>query len=491
LSDSGNVYVWGNNKSGQLGLPASDTVPPTKLALNEKIVALSAGRNHSLFLTENGKKYVTGDNTSQPFGPLDKGNTNMKSLYVTDSIPPEKPEFFIQLSSGYSMSAAIDDKKRAYVWGSSWNGCLGHKSVTDIAEPTALEFFDQNCAQIDTVFGVTTILLENGDIYNCGNNQNYRLGLGHALNMWEPVKVELPSPAFRFYSGTNATIAQTVDGNWFAWGDNEFGSLLTGDQAVYSKPVKIDLPFSVESISSHMARSLLLNTNGIVYQWGSPTDTENLKLGFQEVDIPEKITGIATSSYGCYALSEDGNVYAWGDNTSGALGLAQKKLYTTPSIVPLKAKIAEIAVSPVFGVVMALSTRGEVYTWGYDVLRKGTDEILTKPTLVSLPEKISRVVAGDVTVYAISQSGNIYTWGGVINNAQWQPQRTPILMPFKCALEGPYFYGWDEEEMRYIPYENPNYPGWQLCSAKSFDWQNYLCSFKFICQWCFRQRFAI
>lgn len=77
-----------------MGLPLSDAVPPTKLALNEKIVALSAGRNHSLFLTENGKKYVTGDNTSQPFGPLDKGNTNIESLYVTNSMPPEKPEFF-------------------------------------------------------------------------------------------------------------------------------------------------------------------------------------------------------------------------------------------------------------------------------------------------------------------------------------------------------------------------------------------------------------
>ncbi|MCR4429813.1 MAG: peptidoglycan DD-metalloendopeptidase family protein [Tepidanaerobacteraceae bacterium] len=26
------------------------------------------------------------------------------------------------------------------------------------------------------------------------------------------------------------------------------------------------------------------------------------------------------------------------------------------------------------------------------------------------------------------------------------------------SREEPYFYGWDEEEMRYIPYENPNYP---------------------------------
>ena len=437
LSKSGNVYVWGNNKYGQLGLPISDSEPPTKLLLGEKVIALSAGNNNSVFLTASNTTVVTGDNTAQTFGVLDVKNSTIKSLYITNYIENEKLQSFVQINSGYSMSTAIDYKKRAYVWGTSWNGCLGNNSVNNINEPSRMAFFMQNCNQINTVYGVTTILTEDGDIYTCGNNQNYLLGLGHSVNMWEPEKVKLPGPVARFYSGPNATIAHLVNGDWYTWGDNQFGSLLTQNTTQYKLPVKIALPFDVQLISSHITHTLLLDRNGCVYQYGDPLRTKEQAQDpispFVKIDLPEEAIEIATTYSGCYVLGQSGTLYAWGDNTDSHLGLPNKVRYSEPEVVPYCDNIADISVSPMFGMVLVLTDEGKILTWGYDVLRISGEEILSIPTVVDLPGKISVVVSGDLTAYVVDTSGQIFTWGGVINNSKRQPQRTPIVFPYKFS----------------------------------------------------------
>jgi alpha-tubulin suppressor-like RCC1 family protein len=435
LSKSGNVYVWGSNKYGQLGLPISDSEMPTRLMLGEKVDSLSAGENNSVFLTAGNAIVVTGDNSAYTFGITDENDSAIKSLYITNYIKNEEPGFLVQISSGYSMSAAIDDKKKVYTWGTSWNGCLGSNNVYDIKKPSRITSLMQNCKQIDTVYGVMTILTEDGEIYTCGNNQNYLLGLGHTVSMWEPEKVELPGPVAGFFSGPYATIAQLINGDWYAWGDNQFGSLLTNNTKQYQLPVKISLPYDVKFISSHTTHTLLLDGNGHVYQYGDPLRTmeqsQDPILPFTRIDLPEEAIKIATTYSGCYALGKSGTLYAWGDNTDFHLGLPFKTEYSRPEAVPHCENITDISVSPIFGMALALTNEGRVLTWGYDVLRISGDEILPVPTEVDLPGKISVVVSGDLTAYAVDTSGQIFTWGGVINNSEGQPQRTPIVMPYK------------------------------------------------------------
>ena len=62
LSTSGNVYIWGHNISGQLGLPVEELDTPTKLALPSPISFISMGFNTSAALTRGGKLYIWGAN---------------------------------------------------------------------------------------------------------------------------------------------------------------------------------------------------------------------------------------------------------------------------------------------------------------------------------------------------------------------------------------------------------------------------------------------
>jgi alpha-tubulin suppressor-like RCC1 family protein len=65
------VFTFGSNDSGQLGV-FHNTFLPTQLALKQ-IKQVSAGAYHSAFLTNTGALYVTGNNQS---GQLGLGHTN-------------------------------------------------------------------------------------------------------------------------------------------------------------------------------------------------------------------------------------------------------------------------------------------------------------------------------------------------------------------------------------------------------------------------------
>ena len=61
------VYAWGANKYGQLGLTASKVIPePTVVdifdTLEQKVVQIASGDQHSIYLMETGEVIATGQN---------------------------------------------------------------------------------------------------------------------------------------------------------------------------------------------------------------------------------------------------------------------------------------------------------------------------------------------------------------------------------------------------------------------------------------------
>lgn len=72
LTSTGNVYVWGVNWAGQVGdSSTTERRTPVQSSLTG-IVAIAAGRDHSVALKSNGDVYTWGWN---PSGQLGNGNT--------------------------------------------------------------------------------------------------------------------------------------------------------------------------------------------------------------------------------------------------------------------------------------------------------------------------------------------------------------------------------------------------------------------------------
>eukprot|EP01080_Neovahlkampfia_damariscottae_P000904 gene904-9814_t len=90
LKSDGKAYSFGDNSLGQVGVNTATkfiTVPTAVVGDNSKIVKISLGGAHSLFLKSNGKVYGLGSNRyGQITGPLAmKGNKYLTELVSTDN----------------------------------------------------------------------------------------------------------------------------------------------------------------------------------------------------------------------------------------------------------------------------------------------------------------------------------------------------------------------------------------------------------------------
>lgn len=94
---------------------------------------------------------------------------------------------------------------------------------------------------------------------------------------------------------------------------------------------------------------------------------------------------------------------------------------------------------------MALSSSGQVYSWGYGgrsgllsylpfasaVSSVGLSELgdVSRPrVLESIPEKISRIAAGKDLSLALGESGKVYGWGAGLSHINEQVSSTPIVL---------------------------------------------------------------
>lgn len=440
ISKSGKLYAWGNNDKGQLGMEQLIVYKPTQVPIDDQVASVATFSTHTFVTSQNSDIYAMGENR---YGQLNNGTqTNTKTpvkirplsrriakpVHITDDKVLPAAKKLVSLSSGYSMSIAIDEDGKVYTWGSSFLGCLGNGKIDNVARPSQIDF-PHKAIQADSNSGVIAILLENGDVYMGGTNVNYRLGDGSQLDRWKPIKIEISKPVKRIFNGQNASFAQTNDNDYYVWGDNSFGVLSTGDLLPHQQPTKIKLPFKAEKISSHTRHSLFLDNTGSAYTWGSWNSIEKV-LAFKKLPLNEKVIDIATSTSSNFILTESGKILAWGDNSDGRLGLKEHRVYESPTAVESKQLFKKMAVSPVLGEVVALSNNGSVYTWGYNILHQNGGEYINIPVPVKLSERIVDIYVGDLSAYAISEKGNIYTWGGVINSADRSPLRIPLKMAY-------------------------------------------------------------
>ena len=113
LSQTGKVYAWGNNEWGQLGLKHSDKeCKPTLIQMpnNVSVKQISCGSHHSLLLTTDGDIYSFGHNGHGQLGLNHNKNVNIPTLIETTSKFTEILAFGLQ-------SFALNESNIIEFWG--------------------------------------------------------------------------------------------------------------------------------------------------------------------------------------------------------------------------------------------------------------------------------------------------------------------------------------------------------------------------------------
>src|ERR1043165_5070022 len=127
LAADGRVWAFGDDSSGQLG---DDTTQADKASgvlvsgLNN-IIAIAAGREHSLALRADGTVYAWGANNAKQLGSISDSAATFKT-----TPQPLGLGYSVAIAAGGDHSLAIDRSGTIYAWGSDSEGQLGNGATT-------------------------------------------------------------------------------------------------------------------------------------------------------------------------------------------------------------------------------------------------------------------------------------------------------------------------------------------------------------------------
>lgn len=169
------LYTWGSNICGQLGLGDYynyDT--PQKLNLT-KIRSVWCGSHHTIALSKENNIFVWGFNSTGQLGLGDynKYNVPMK-LFFKD---------VLTVGCGSTHTIALLKDGKIFVWGNNFNGQLGLGALSVSGRHTSTvttprELFLNDVVSVKCGYHFTIFLIKQGDLFGCGHNVYGELGLG-------------------------------------------------------------------------------------------------------------------------------------------------------------------------------------------------------------------------------------------------------------------------------------------------------------------------
>lgn len=249
IDSLGKVYVWGTGGSAGIAhsTSRSDIQPQLLEALppKSKVIDVSCGLGHALFLLTNGHVYSWGNGGNGRLG-LGDAYDRTEACVITAL----QHEVIVSVRCGASHSLVLTQQGRVYSWGKNTQGQCGHGNIEDVSKPmliTKLQEKEITC--LAAGWEHSLVLSIEGHIYSwgCGYKDSRRgvippvLGLGHnecrmspeLINSIDTIKI------INIVSGWDHCLALDEKGKVLAWGSGQNGKLGLGNEENISIPCYI------------------------------------------------------------------------------------------------------------------------------------------------------------------------------------------------------------------------------------------------------------
>ena len=520
LTKTGEVYAWGKNEFGELGLGdrtyrsyATRVKGIDGNGYLENIIDVANGDENSYAIDKNGNVYGWGDGNYHQIDDTETSRTTPTQMSdCTNAISVSAGECFVEIMQSNSNVVA-----RGY----NYYGQLGYGDTAE--KPTGAHIVGNDINKVSAGNDATLIIREDGTVWAAGRNRYGELGLGDTSNRTTYTKLTLEdgTEIKAKYGELNSSITTILgkDGKVYTTGYNGYGQLSNGTttNSLKLKPM-------LNSDGTEVTDAILIktgemsdtdrntgivrkdgtvwvsgdNTYGQIGNSGNTSATYLSKMGDGFLNYPEKVitvgvdksqkinpllfniqddmnvytdstTKVGTLNYEIedsnvaelttlgmitgkqqgitkikvtdtstkrttsiwvkvvndsniqvslgykfsLALKQDGTVWSWGQNNNGELGLGNTTEYSEPQqITDIKEKITDVKAGYYHSI--ALTENGEVYTWGYNgngQLGNGTREDSLVPIKVTGLENIAKVNAYKYMTIALTQNGEVYAWG--------------------------------------------------------------------------------
>ena len=335
--DPTNLWAWGLNTNGQLGL--GDTInrsSPVQVGSLGTWSQVSAGLRLTSAVKTDGTLWAWGLGQD---GVLGQENT------ISYSSPKQVGTLtgWSVTSSGNSPAiGAIKTNGTLWTWGRNGYGELGQGGTIYRSSPVQVGLLD-TWSKIAAAPGAMAAIKTDGTLWTWGNNIIGQLGLGDKINRSSPVQVGILndwstiSAATQYSPNYGSFIAGKTDGTLWSWGKNNGGQLGVGNGAQYNT-VSYSSPKQIGSLTTWGTGKIGdqfgfgIKTTGSLWTWGtaySGDQADNRSLLAGRVG-PIQV-GVLTDWWSAsnraaaggrtgLAIKADGTLWNWGNNANGALG---------------------------------------------------------------------------------------------------------------------------------------------------------------------------
>ena len=520
LTKKGEVYAWGKNEFGELGLGdrtyrsyATRVKGIDGNGYLENIIDVANGDENSYAIDKNGNVYGWGDGNYHQIDDTETSRTTPTQMSdCTNAISVSAGECFVEIMQSNSNVVA-----RGY----NYYGQLGYGDTAE--KPTGAHIVGNDINKVSAGNDATLIIREDGTVWAAGRNRYGELGLGDTSNRASFTKLTLEdgTEIKAKYGELNSSVTTILgkDGKVYATGYNGYGQLSNGTTTNTSKLqtmlnedgtevtdailIKIGEMYELDRNTGVIRKDGTVwvsgdNTYGQIGNSGNTSATYLSKMGDGFLNYPEKVitvgvdkskkinpllfniqddmnvytdstTKVGTLNYEIedsnvaelttlgmitgkqqgitkikvtdtstkrttsiwvkvvndsniqislgykfsVALKQDGTVWSWGQNNDGELGLGNTTEYDEPQqITDITEKITDVKTGYYHSI--ALTEKGEVYTWGYNgngQLGNGTREDSLVPVKVTRLKNVTKVNAYKYMTIALTQNGEVYAWG--------------------------------------------------------------------------------
>ncbi|XP_026157785.1 retinitis pigmentosa GTPase regulator b isoform X1 [Mastacembelus armatus] len=186
LTESGKLFMWGDNTEGQIGLgKESHVCSPQEVSVGRPVSWMSCGYYHSALVTADGALYTFGERDS---GKLGLGTDQLPGHRVPQLVKSIK-EPVTQVACGGGHTVALTDGG-VYTFGLGQFGQLGHGTfIFETRLPRPVEHFRRGRpCQVSCGENHTAVVTDAGLLYTFGDGRHGKLGLGEEnfTNQFKP-----------------------------------------------------------------------------------------------------------------------------------------------------------------------------------------------------------------------------------------------------------------------------------------------------------------
>ena len=360
VTEDGNLYAFGRNDYGQLGVGTlqprmhPEMIDHVTTFDNEEVLTVAAGGNHSACITKDGSLWT--------WGLAEDGRLGHVYDVYEDSIflQPERHHMArfgfsraMMVCCGADYTMLLTEAGHVWNCGYGGEGALGHGDVLD----------QYTLAQIDPVCfnGMRIEMIASGEVHclalgiggdmlwTWGSNASGGLGLGHEPYTHTCAPGAISMETFQGHkvvfidAGMDFSQVVTEDGAMWASGLGTLGQLGLGDRSDRNVFERVGGPeifggFGVRMLSCGFANTLIVTRDDKLWVCGA---SEFAMLGDYGTDdrlVPvaispeyfqgKKIVVVGASMMHVAAITEDGRVYTWGMGQHASYGTSPDAVHS-------------------------------------------------------------------------------------------------------------------------------------------------------------------